>query len=548
MRALLFLWVIQGFAAFNLTWGMPAVSLDANPASGDTDVNATVAIDPNGNAIASWGRTAGQAATEDIWAACYNHSSRTWTGAVKISGGGSASNSRVVMDPNGNAIVIWEEGFPTQIQYRAVSASGVWTPPLSEPPSLIHESAFAQTSPQIVIDSQGNALAIWLELSEGLEHLMSAQRPAGMGWVYLEEVTAGDHTVSILPKALSMNEKGEAIVVWQEQHLSKLQVHGAQFKRGTWLLPLTIGAEQGVNCQDPAAGIDGQGHCVVVWNQKDIICSKTIIDGIASENTIVVSNPSYSSKRPDVGVDAQGNAVVVFERYDSLHKFISGATLPFKAASWSNPVDISTPSLMNSAGAGYPVLTINAIGDGVVIWKEYNGSNMTIQGAGYSLGTWSFTKTLSKLEDNAGAPYPAYDIDVALNVAGNIIAIWPEDPSGNGAQQIKATSGVGLANTAPPPPAIDPVCIKSGIATGTQVLHQFPAHCDLINILNWSSPGGAAHYRIYRGSLSNLIGISNVPHFEDHRRVPKQQETYLITSVDSNGQESCPTTLIVHPL
>ncbi len=518
------------------------MSLDTNPASGDTDVNATIAIDPDGNGVATWGRTDGKSATEDIWAACYNHSVRVWTGAMKISGGGSASNSQVAMDAAGNAIVVWEEGFPTQILFRTLNSSGVWSPPLSLPPGVVQESPNAQTRPQIAIDSDGNALCIWMELSGGIEHLFSAKRPSGLGWIDLGKINLTTNTTLIRPKALSMNAKGDAIAVWQETDQAN-EVYGARFVNGAWLPPILVAAGQ-----TPAAGIDDQSNAVIVWNQGDVIYGKTIINGFLSANAVTLSNPNYASKRPDVGVDASGNAVAVFERYDSMNKFICGATLPFKANSWSLQADISGPSLMSSAGAGYPVLSLNSIGDGVVIWKEYNGDNMIIQGAGFSLGTWSFTKTLSKLNDNAGAPYPAYDIDVIVNNAGNIVAIWPEDPSGNGAQQIKATTGVGLANAAPLPPAIDPSSLKSGIATGTQIYHRFPAHGDLINMFAWTAPGGVAHYNIYRGSLSNLIGTSTDPHFEDHQRTPKQKETYLITSVDSHGQESCPATIVVHPL
>src|SRR5579871_6119472 len=95
VRALFFIWIVQGFAAFNLTWGIPTVNLDNDLPIGDADENAAIAIDPMGNAVATWGRTTGNGATEDIWVAIYNHSLRVWTGAVKISGGGNATNSRV---------------------------------------------------------------------------------------------------------------------------------------------------------------------------------------------------------------------------------------------------------------------------------------------------------------------------------------------------------------------------------------------------------------------------------------------------------------------
>jgi hypothetical protein len=164
------------------------------------------------------------------------------------------------------------------------------------------------------------------------------------------------------------------------------------------------------------------------------------------------------------------------------------------------------------------------------------------------------TKTLSSLEDNSGSSIPGYDISVAMNLAGNIIAVWPEDPSHAESFQLKAnatslktTVGTGLANLGPPPPLPEPEMIIEGIASGRQIRHKFPAHSDLINILTWSSSIESLEYKIYRGSLSSLIGTSKVAYFEDHQRVPKKQETYLITSIDKHGQESSPMTLVVTP-
>lgn len=561
MRILFCLWAVQAFAAFNLTWGTPAISLDSNPPVGDTDTNATIAMDRMGNAIASWSRTTGKAASEDIWAAAYNHSLRVWTGALKISGGGSASNSQVAIHEEGDTILIWEEGFPTQIHSRSLSSGGVWTPDLSMPPEIVSKSNHAQTFPQISIDSEGNALAIWTEFFGKKNHVFSAKKPYGLPWIALGEISTGTlHTTLIPSKALSINQKGDAIAVWEEESNGYSQIHGALYIDGAWMDPMVIAAEGGKSAQAPSAGIDNLGNSVIAWSQEGKIESKTLIDGKLSKNRLIASDPNYFSQHPHVRVDGEGNAVVVFERYNAMHKFITGASLSKGASAWKAPADISGPSPADALAAGYPVLSMNSIGDGVVIWKEWTGSNMVIQGAGYSLGTWSFIKTLSSLSGDSGARIPAYDIAVTLNEAGNILAIWPEDPSGNGPQQIKTTAGgkvlqqikttagVGLANTGPLPPVADPVTILSGIVTGGQVLHRFPAHWDLINVLSWTSPGGIAYFKVYRGNLSSLIATTTEARYEDHQRIPKQRETYLITSVDIHGQESGPMTIVVHPL
>ncbi len=548
VRLFFFFWAVQGFAAFNLTWGTPAVGLDSNPPLGDTDGNAVIAIDPMGNAIATWSRTTGSGASENIWAAVYNHSLRVWGGAVKVSGRGSAANSQVALDEEGNAIFVWEEGFPTQIMVRTLSAAGVWTPDLSMPPEPLQKSQSTQINPQISVDSQGNAVAIWIEFSKRKSHIYSAKKPVGTPWISLGKISSGLQNCTLIPsKALVLNPSGKGAAVWEESNNGLSEIHGARYTTGSWSLPFTIAADSNQSAESPSVGIDALGNALIVWSQNDIIFSKILNKDALFSEPLAASNPEYIAKRPHVGVDAAGNAVVVFERYNALHKFISGAELNKETLAWTAPIDISGPSPSDAVAAGYPVFSMNSIGDGVVIWKEWTGSNMVIQGAGYSLGTWSFIKTLSNNSVNSGASTPAYDISVALNHAGNILAIWPEDPSGANCLQIKATAGVGLANAGPLPPIADPTTLFSGIVSGKQVLHRFPAHSDLINILSWNSPGGIEYFNIYRGNLSSLIASTQEPYFEDHQRSYRKKETYLITSVDHNKQESGPITIVVHP-
>lgn len=530
----------QIFAAYNLTWGIPAVGLDSNPPIGDTDNNAAIAMDVMGNAAATWSRTKGMAASENVWATSYNHASRVWTGALKISGSGSAANSQVAIDPNSNALFVWEEGFPTQVLFRMLSKEGVWSPDLSMEPDPIETSIYPQTLPQIALDKEGNALAIWLEWIDGQSQLHSAKKSVGGFWQGLGQISSGNSKVRIIPaKALAVNEMGTGVAVWEEGS----EIHAAQFIGGSWTAAVLVSTAG----EHPTAGIDATGKAMIAWSQEKKIMSRSFFNGQLSDQTLVASNPAYSAKRPHIGVDAEGNAVVVFERYNSIHKFIAAATLSKTADHWAEALDISAPSDINAEAAGYPILAMNPIGDGVVIWKEWAGTHKVIQGAGYSLNTWSFVKTLSSLNADSGAPSPAYDISVAINHAGNIFAIWPEDPTGTGAQQIKVTTGVGLPNVGPMPPVADPITVISGVVSGKQIIHRFPAHADLINILTWTCSEDVDYFKIYRGSLSSLIGTAKERRFEDHQREPKKQETYLITAIDRHGQESAPMTIVVNP-
>ncbi|MBU6446260.1 MAG: hypothetical protein KGQ49_02540, partial [Verrucomicrobia bacterium] len=438
MRLLFLLWSVQVFAAFNLTWGMPALSLDTNPPMGDTDSNAMIAMDSMGNAVASWSRSTGQGASENIWAAVYNHSLRVWTGAVKISGTTSACNSQTTVDGEGNAIFVWEEGFPTRICYRTLSYDGIWTPDLSLAPSMVYSSKNGQTLPQIAISRDGNALLIWAELFGGGHHVFSAKKAPGQPWVNLGEISVGLRDARLVPaKALVVNGSGDGVAVWQER---AREIHMARFVKGSWTPPVKV-----ADGTSPSVGIDQDGDGVVIWSCNHSILSKRFWKGQLSETPLIISHPDYVAERPSIGVDASGNAVVVYERYNPMHKFIVGSTLHKTATAWTPPIDLSAPSPADAEAAGYPVFSMNTIGDGVVIWKEWTGKNMVIQGAGYSLGSWSPIRTLSSPTGNAGSFAPAYDMFVTLNDAGNILAIWPEDPRNTGGQHIKATGGVSVA-------------------------------------------------------------------------------------------------------
>jgi len=280
MRVWIFLWaVIQGYAAFNLTWGVPAVNLDSNPPVGDTDVNVVIAIDPLGNACATWGRTTDQKALQDIWAALYNHSSRTWAGAVKISGDANASNSQVAMDDAGNALFIWEEGFPSKIMSRTLNAAGVWSPALSLPPLPISTSFNAQCFPQMAMNGAGDCVVIWTEFSAGSYHICSAQKKSGRTWMGPNKISLPRNEAPFnAAKAVAINPSGNAIAVWEQSLNGSAEICAARSVKGSWLSPIAVSSSD-QRARSPAVGIDPSGSAVIVWDQSNVIQSRSLING-----------------------------------------------------------------------------------------------------------------------------------------------------------------------------------------------------------------------------------------------------------------------------
>ena len=118
-----------------------------------------LAVDPAGNAIAVWQQLDLSRAATDIWANRFV-AGTGWgnEGQIEIQKKGNANHAQVAVDASGNAIAVWMENDGTRPNIwtnRYIPGSGWGTAQLLE-----HEDGYAG-DPQIAIDADGNAFAIW---------------------------------------------------------------------------------------------------------------------------------------------------------------------------------------------------------------------------------------------------------------------------------------------------------------------------------------------------------------------------------------------------
>jgi hypothetical protein len=118
-----------------------------------------VAVDAKGNALAVWAEIAG--GRESIWSNRYEAESQSWgTPLVIEASDGNVSNPQVAFDAQGNALAVWEQTGSRPITdiwaLRYVAATKQWGAA-----ALIEVGDEPAVYPQIVIDAQGNALAVW---------------------------------------------------------------------------------------------------------------------------------------------------------------------------------------------------------------------------------------------------------------------------------------------------------------------------------------------------------------------------------------------------
>lgn len=139
-----------------------------------------------------------------------------------------------------------------------------------------------------------------------------------------------------------------------------------------------------------------------------------------------LSAPGADTDAPRIAVDPAGNAVAVWSRFDGTDYRVQAASKPV-AGAWGAPVDLSAPG----EDAGEPQVAIDPAGNAVAAWSRSNGANTIIQAASKPVGgAWGAPDDLSLPGQDADEP------DVALDQAGNAVAVWQRS---NGANSIVQT-------------------------------------------------------------------------------------------------------------
>jgi len=148
--------------AASAIWGSPVALTQSEPSKGEPG-NQEAAIDSQGNVVVVWGRLHGAVPPlhETIEASVGRVSSSSWQPPVALSGPGGPTEEapQVAVNGQGSAVVVWERsngGNYTVEASSGLAASGSWQPAV--PLSPAGQEALG---PQVALDAQGNAAAVW---------------------------------------------------------------------------------------------------------------------------------------------------------------------------------------------------------------------------------------------------------------------------------------------------------------------------------------------------------------------------------------------------
>jgi hypothetical protein len=174
---------------------------------------ASIAMDPDGNAIVVWWDNNVVDGTPDreIRAKRYRVDSGWDAEPGRIATPNYVDSLNVVMDSKGNAIVAWYSSY-TGTWAKHYDFNAGWQPAIN-----IASNPLVTVMPpyHISMDESGDAMVIYWEGPDGQESLMSRGYRADQGWDDnpTTVIETGIEAVSDLPVAFSMHEEGNATLI-----------------------------------------------------------------------------------------------------------------------------------------------------------------------------------------------------------------------------------------------------------------------------------------------------------------------------------------------
>ena len=348
-------------------WSEPEVISDPGE---EEPADVHIGLDAAGNAVAVWRASDGAY----VIRTAVRTAGGDWSAPEDLFTNGGQS-PHFAMNDAGDAVAVWYghngENFVTWAAVRP--AGGDWSAP--EDLSVTGEEDWF--GPEVAIDADGNAIAVWERLVTGDDDVIRASvRPDGGDWSAPDDLSVdGEEAGS---PSLAMNEAGDAVAAWTVSGGIRAATRPSP---GDWSAPEEVSAI-GV---EPTLAIDSNGNSFALW--------PTVVEPGKQVLQVAMRPPSgewsasddlsaeaLTFQSYDLDTSAAAGTVATWTRGVSINNHEVQAAVHPPGGDWSAPEDLS----LDGEDAGIPKLDFDAAGNAIVVWGRKEASaEYFLRGAGY---------------------------------------------------------------------------------------------------------------------------------------------------------------------
>ena len=275
-----------------------------------------VAVDPRGNAVVVWQATSTE--RESIWSNRLSESGQ-WGGAQMVVPNdiNDLLAPDVAMDDSGHAIAVWEQfdGERSRIRSQRQMPSGEWVE--EQPVAVGLGDAF---EPRIAADAEGNAIAVWQQQVDDRTFEVWANRylASTRSWEVPAVIGPSDAGDASNPE-IAMDAEGNAVAVWAQSRGALDGVWSNRYDAGAgWRSATHIGPRGLGGARSPQIAMSPDGHAVAVWLQFDgftdrVGSNRSTSSGVWGRSEFILA-PEAETRAidPQVAIDPLSNATAIW--------------------------------------------------------------------------------------------------------------------------------------------------------------------------------------------------------------------------------------------
>jgi hypothetical protein len=337
---------------------------------------AQVAIDPNANAVAVWRQSDGM--RPNIWASRFTPSAGWGTAElIETDDAGSADSPQVALDPNGDAVAVWiqSDGARDNVWANRFTPTAGWgTAELIETDDV--DSAFA---PQVAVDSNGNAVAVWSQ-SDGLRpNIWANHFTPSAGWGTAELIETDDAGIAGSPQ-VAVDPNGNAVAIWHQSDDMRFNIWANRFTpTAGWGTAERIDTDDVDSAFAPQVAVDPNGNALAVWRQSDgardnIWANRFTPTAGWGTAELIETDDAGNAQGPQVALDPNGNAVAVWFQLSGMRPDI-WANRFTPTAGWGAAELIETD---DAGDALPPQVAVDPNGNAVAVWSQASETRFNI--------------------------------------------------------------------------------------------------------------------------------------------------------------------------
>ncbi|WP_375768361.1 Ig-like domain-containing protein [Archangium gephyra] len=282
--------------------------------------------------------------------------------------------------------------------------------------------------PDVAVDGQGHALAVWVQgTSSGALRPFASRSTPYAGWEpgrELDTVHPGD----VEHPAVAVNEAGFGVAVW-ELHGARVDLYAAEYTPGTgWGEPRLLETRD-EPVSTPRVGVDAEGNALVVWKQSDgtaeSLWAARLVKGGGWGAPLLLETDAGATTVPALALEGSGRAVAAWLQPDS------GGTVRVRASRYVPGSGWTPPEQAAASGEGSSVsAALSANGSAFLLFRGSSEASVgpSLLSTRYVPGEgWSTVAT--RLGE---APPGGDDPGLAMDRWGRAMAVWTRPEASTG--------------------------------------------------------------------------------------------------------------------